>query len=283
MKFTIKDFNRRFPNNDVCLEEIMKLRYSNLKICPECEKETKFHKVKNRKCYECQWCGYQVYPTKGTVFEKTTTPLKLWFYAIYLMTQTRSGVSAKELERQLGVTYKCAWRIAHQIRILMSYKDNIKLTGEIEVDETYVGGKAKGKRGRGADNKTPILGLAQRHGKLKAEPVENTKSSIITPIIKKNIDINSTIITDEYRSYNVLKFLGYNHKRVNHGVKQWVKDNAHTNSIEGFWSIFKRSIRGTHVWVSKKHLKKYINEFAFRYNQRENPSLMFDSTLAHLK
>jgi transposase-like protein/predicted RNA-binding Zn-ribbon protein involved in translation (DUF1610 family) len=283
MKFTINDFNRRFPNDDICLEEIMKLRYGNLKVCPDCEKETKFHKVRNRKCYECQWCGYQIYPTKGTVFEKTTTSLRLWFYAIYLMTQTRSGVSAKEIERQLGVTYKCAWRIAHQIRILMDYKDTKKLTGEVEVDETYFGGKAGGKRGRGANNKTPILDLAQRQGKLKAEPIDNTKSSTITPIIKKNINANSIIITDEYRSYNALKFLGYNHERVNHGTGQWVRNNAHTNSIEGFWSIFKRSIRGTHVWVSKKHLRKYINEFVFRYNQRENPSLMFDSTLAHLK
>lgn len=116
MKFTITDFRKRFPDDDSCLEEVMNLRYADLEHCPECEKTAKFHRVRNRRCYECQWCGYQIYPTKGTIFEKTTTPLSDWFYVIYLMTATRSGVSAKEVERQLGVTYKTAWRMCHQIR-----------------------------------------------------------------------------------------------------------------------------------------------------------------------
>ncbi|MFB0564699.1 MAG: transposase, partial [Candidatus Aminicenantaceae bacterium] len=106
MKFTIDEFRKMYPDDDACLDKIFSLRYGNLKVCPQCKKQTKFHRVKKRTCYECQWCGYQLYPTKNTIFEKTTTPLHLWFYAIYLMTATRSGVSAKEIERQLGVTYK---------------------------------------------------------------------------------------------------------------------------------------------------------------------------------
>src|SRR5947209_8504964 len=115
MKFTITDFRNKYPTNDACLDEIMRLRFGDSIECPQCKGKAKFHRVKSRKCYECQWCGYQIHPTKGTPFEHSPTPLSHWFYAIYLMTATRSGVSAKELERQLGVTYKCAWRMAMQI------------------------------------------------------------------------------------------------------------------------------------------------------------------------
>lgn len=116
MQFKIQDFHVRFPDDDACLREIMRLRYGYPTHCPSCEKISKFHKMKKRRCYECQWCGRKIYPTKGTIFEKSTTPLKYWFYAMYLITSTPSGVTAKELERQLGVTYKCAWRIAREIR-----------------------------------------------------------------------------------------------------------------------------------------------------------------------
>ncbi len=129
MKFTINDFHKRFPDNDSCLHELMVQRYGDHTTCPECEKESRFHRVKGRRCYECQWCGYQVYPTKGTVFEKSTTPLSDWFYVIYLMTATRYGVSAKEVERQLGVTYKTAWRMCHKVRELMGSSSPDKLSG----------------------------------------------------------------------------------------------------------------------------------------------------------
>ena len=128
IKFTIKDFKKRFPNDDACLAELMKDRYGSVSICTDCNKETTFHRVKNRRCYECQWCGFQIHPTANTIFHKSRTPLTDWFYIMYLMTATRSGVSAKEVERQLGVTYKTAWRMCHQIRKAMS--DNPTLKGE---------------------------------------------------------------------------------------------------------------------------------------------------------
>lgn len=160
MKFTIKQFRAKYTTDDACLDEIMRLRFGDKVSCPSCKKASKFHRVRNRRCYECQWCGHQLYPTQGTVFEKTTTPLSDWFYVIYLMTATRSGVSAKEVQRQLGVTYKCAWRICHQVRKLMGLSSSSKMDGHIEMDETYVGGKPRrkgiSKRGKGT-NKTPVF------------------------------------------------------------------------------------------------------------------------------
>lgn len=275
MKYTIKDFRNDFPSDDACLDEVFKLRYVDLKKCPECEKETKFHRVKNRRCYECQWCGYQLYPTKGTIFEKSTTSLSHWFYAMFLMTQTRSGVSAKELERQLGVTYKCAWRMAHQIRTLMGTTTPRKLKGIIEIDDTYVGGKRRGKRGRGAEGKTIVFGAVERGGRIVAQTVKNVQKATVTPIIKKHIQKGSEIHSDELLSYRHLSSAGYDHEFVKHSANEFVRDMCHTQSIEGFWSQLKRSISGTHVWVSKKHLQNYVNEFGFRYNLRKTPAEMF--------
>lgn len=148
MKFTFKHFQSLYPNDDVCLEKIFQIRYGHLEFCPECAAQTTFHRVKKRKCYECKQCGFQLYPTAGTVFEKTRTNLTKWFHAMYLMTSTRNGVSAKEIERHLGVTYKCAWRMAHQLRKLMAGKGDQPLFGKVQVDEAYYGGYRKGKSGR---------------------------------------------------------------------------------------------------------------------------------------
>lgn len=283
MKFTINEFRKRFPDDDSCLAEVMQLRYSSVKICPECQKDTKFHRVRNRKCYECQWCGLQVYPTKGTIFEKTTTPLSDWFYVIYLLTATRSGVSAKEVQRQLGVTYKTAWRMCHQIRSLMGGKNPEKLSGHVEIDETMVGGKRRGKRGRGAEGKSTVLGMVERGGNIKAVQVEDVRRTTLMPHIKATIAEGSRVSTDELKSYNALADEGYLHDSVHHAAKQFVKGDTHTQSIEGFWSRLKVSISGTHVWVSKKHLGKYVDEFAFRYNNRNMPDEMFNSVLSAVR
>lgn len=281
MKFTIKEFRMRFPNDGACLEELMQKRFGKASVCPECKKNTNFHRVKNRKCYECQWCGYQIYPTAGTIFHKSPTPLTDWFYVMYLMTATRSGVSAKEVERQLGVTYKCAWRMCHQIRKAMNEKP--KLSGDVELDETYVGGKGKNnKRGRGAENKTPVFGALQRKGKVNAKVVENCKSVTLLPLILETVSKISNIMTDEFLSYNKLSTLGYNHEKVCHSAKEYVRGKVHTNSLEGFWSQLKRSISGTHIWVSPKHLQHYVDEFAFRYNQRDESTIMFDRLIQNL-
>ena len=158
-KFTFKDFNEKYPDDNACLSEIFENRYGHLKTCPSCKKETKFHKVSDRKCYACQYCGFQIHPLANTIFHKSETSLKSWFYAIFLFANSKNGVSGKELQRQLGVTYKTAWRIAKQIRLLFS-SDIRKLSNTVEANETYIGGKGRGKRGRGAENKTAVFGLA---------------------------------------------------------------------------------------------------------------------------
>lgn len=284
MKFTINDFRKRFPNDDSCLDEIMGLTHGEDITCPECEKTSKFHRVRNRRCYECRWCGYQVYPTKGTVFEKTTTPLSDWFYVIYLMTETRSGVSAKEVERQLGVTYKTAWRMCHKVRELMGQNEGRKLTGQLEADETLVGGKKSGgKRGRGAPGKTVVFGVMERGGDVKAVPVPNVKKKTLQPIIHENAEKGSVVNTDELKSYIGLDKAGFEHRTVNHGSGQYVDGDIHVNSMEGFWARLKLSIRGTHVHVSRKHMHRYVDEFAFRYNNRKNPTPMFEVALQGLR
>lgn len=273
----------KYPNNDACLDEIMRLRFGASITCPECKNKSKFHRAtKKRRCYECQWCGYQIHPTKNTIFEHSSTPLSYWFYAIYLMTATRSGVSAKELERQLGVTYKCAWRMAMKIRELVGKNDATPLKGTVEADETYIGRRTPGAGGRGAKGKTKVFGMLERKGDVKTVIMENLKKKTIMPIIEKSIEKGSRIDMDEFLSYNGLSKAGYDHQTVNHKHGQYVNGDIYTNSLEGFWSQLKRSISGTHIHVSKKHLQNYANEFAFRYNNRQNPAMMFSNPLSNL-
>lgn len=278
MKYTIKNLRNDFPNDEACLDFIFKNRWPKGLTCPNCEKKDFYH-VKGRKSYACK-CGYQVSPTEGTIFHKSSTPLTLWFHAIFLMSQSKNGVAAKELERQLGVTYKCAWRMAKQIRLLMSDDDGPLGDNEIvELDETYVGGKAKGKRGRGAAKKTPVFGAVERDGKIKTKVVLNVRKLTLMPLIKDMVTDNSVVVTDESNSYNDVKKLGHLHESINHSKGQYVDGDVHTNTIEGFWSQFKRSVHGTYHSVSKKHLQLYLDEFSFRYSHRKSdvalPVLIF--------
>lgn len=278
MKYTIKNLRSDFPNDEACLDFIFKNRWPKGLTCPNCEKKD-FYPVKGRKSYACK-CGYQVSPTEGTIFHKSSTPLTLWFHAIFLMSQSKNGVAAKELERQLGVTYKCAWRISKQIRLLMS-DDNDPLGGNeiVELDETYIGGKAKGKRGRGAAKKTPVFGAVERDGKIKTKVVLNVRKLTLMPLIKNMVANNSVIVTDESNSYNDVKKIGHLHESINHSKGQYVDGDVHTNTIEGFWSQFKRSVHGTYHSVSRKHLQLYLDEFSFRYSHRKSdvalPVLIF--------
>jgi len=273
-KFTIRDFNEKYPHDDDCLAEIFNNRYGSVKVCPSCKKSTKFHKVTGRKCYACQYCGYQLHPLAGTIFHKSETSLKSWFYAIFLFANSKNGVSAKELQRQTGVTYKTAWRIAKQIRRLFS-KPKKKLSKTVEVDETYIGARKPGKRGRGAAGKTAILGMVQRQGNVITHVIRSHKVADIIPLVQKNVRAGSTVMTDELYAYNPLGKLGYTHKRVNHLSKKYVEGEIHTNTIEGFWSQLKRSINGTYHAVSPKYLPSYVDEFSYRYDLRNLRASLF--------
>jgi len=288
MKYPFKDFKAEYPDDDACLDRILALRYGDRPACPSCGKESKLHRVSGRRAYACQHCGHHVYPCVGTPFEKSSTPLTLWFHAMYLMTATRNGVSAKELERQLGVTYKTAWRIGHELRKLMADGFSAPtpvepLKTHVEVDETYVGGKRTGKRGRGAKNKTIVVGVLERGGDIRPTVVKEANSATLIPLVRKHVDANAIVSTDEYSPYRSLPRYGYAHGTVRHGAHEYVNGIHHVNSVEGFWSILKRGIRSTHVHVSRKYLQNYANEFAFRYNNRKAGGRMFDVMLEKTK
>ena len=280
-RYTLRDFEKQFPNDDVCLEWLKDSLYPDGIVCEACQRITKHHKVTNRKSYSCANCGHHIAPTAGTICHKSSTPLRLWFYAIYLMSSTRCGISAKQLERELGVTYKTAWRMFKQIRSMLDESDK-KLGNEVEVDETYVGGFHKGKTGRGSENKTVVVGAVERKGSVIAKVSPNVKAETLIPFIQETIEPNSMIYTDELRSYNSVKYHGYDHQRVRHAAKAYVIGNAHTNSIEGFWSLLKNGIRGVYKHVDKKHLQSYVNEYAFRYNRRNDTEPMFLSFLGQM-
>jgi transposase len=275
-KFTIDNFNAHFPDNNACLEYLKNKLYPNGIYCKICNKITKHHKVKSRPSYSCDRCGHHVHPTADTIFHRSTTSLKNWFYAMYLMSATRCGISAKQLQRELGVTYKTAWRMFNKIRDML-YQKPTKRSGTFEADETYVGGRryGTGKVGRGAENKSIVFGIINRKGKLICKKIANVKADTLIPLIKENVTPNAVIYTDEYPSYKKLSQLGYKHEFIHHLDKVYVINDVHINSIEGFWSLFKRGINGVYHSVSPKHLQKYVNEYVFRYNNREEIIPMF--------
>lgn len=261
----------------------MELRHGARPRCRECERETKHHRIAKRRAYACQFCGAHVYPCVGTPFEKSRTPLRDWFFAMYLSATTRHGISAKELERRLGVTYKTAWRMAHELRKLMAGMDATDLFGEVEADETHVGGKRPGKPGRGAAGKTVAVGIKQRQGPVKPRVAKDAKRRSIEPVVRANVRRGSVVHTDEWSAYGGLARRGFTHRTADHGRGEWTRRGSHTNSIEGYWSQLKRSIRGTHVHVSGKHLPKYLAEFDFRHNARAMPDRMFHLLVAMLR
>jgi transposase len=271
---SIKDFQDYFSSDDICLEWLKNKFYPDGIFCKKCNKITKHYKAIDRPSYCCEFCGNHVHPTANTIFHKSPTPLTSWFYAIYLMSATRCGISAKQLERELKVTYKTAWRMFHQIRTMLR-EEPFKRDGVFEADETYVGGKHAGKTGRGSENKTCIFGIMQRDGKLVCKKITNVKSSTLIPLIKENVIPNAIIYTDEFPSYKSLDKHGYLHEVIHHAEKVYVINDCHVNSIEGFWSLLKRGINGVYHSVSKQHLEDYVNEYVFRYNHRKSEEPMF--------
>jgi transposase len=267
---TVKEFFSKFPDDDTCILHVMDLRYGRVRDCLGCGQPTEYYKLAKRPAFSCKLCGHHIYPCAGTPFERTRTPLQLWFYAIYLFTTSRHGVPAKELQRQLGVTYKTAWRIGHEIRKFMGVVDGDDgLSGTVEVDEAYIGGNDH-KTGRpGKDSaKTAIFGMVERGGDVMTHIVPDVRSATLLPLIENNIEKGTLINSDEYNAYRALPKMGYGHKTVMHRRKQYVDGATHTNTIEGFWSHFKCSMKGTHRSISRKHMQKYLVEFEFRFNLR---------------
>jgi transposase-like protein/predicted RNA-binding Zn-ribbon protein involved in translation (DUF1610 family) len=273
--FSVREFFVRFPDERACLEHIMRVRFGGTKLdCPACGVEGRFHKLRDRRVYACPNCLHQIAPTANTILQDTRTPLVSWFYAMWLFCTTRHGVSG------MGM----------QIRKLTERADSFEamLSGHIELDEAYVGGRAKdGTRGRGASGKTVVFALAERNGRIRAKVVPNAQTVSLRPIVLENVERGSIISTDELRSYGLLTGDGYRHGRVNHAQKEYARYvckslTFHVNTCEGFFRLFKSSVRSTHIHVSGKHMQRYLDEFTFRANHRERVNGMFDQLVEAL-
>ena len=289
MKYTINQFRKDYPSEDVCLDMILKLRLEKMPCCPQCQQQTTFKRIPGKRCYQCsdKDCQYQLYPTAGTVFEKTRTSLVDWFYVIYLMTSTRNGVSAKEIQRQLGVTYKCAHRMGHQIRKLMTNGGDL-LTGVIEADECYIGNNPKNVHRRkllkrhGKFDFAPVIALVERtSGEVRCITPEKVDGRSVYDAVTGNVAKCERLITDAHHCYN---WVGrqYKHTSVKHVPGFITEGEKHTNTVEGFFSHLKRTIKGTHIAVSRQHLQKYADECAFRYTHRNEGQLMFNTILGRV-
>src|SRR5207249_5036498 len=282
LRYTIMDFNSQFPDDDACLEHLKEQRFpKGVAYCEKCKRERKHHRVTGRPAYACDYCGSMISPMAGTIFEKSTTQLRLWYYAMYLMASTRCGISAKQIQRETGVTYKTAWRMFKQIRSLLSEPD-MQLEGStIEIDETYVGGVRKFNSGRKlrADAKKlmPVVGMAERGGRVRAFATPDVKIATVMPLVREFVLPKSTVYTDERNIYDGVQQvpgMGYVHKRIQHNAKVYVAGDIHTNTIEGFWSLVKRGLGGVYHSVSQKYLQSYLDEYSFRYNRRASGNLI---------
>ncbi|MGA3031999.1 MAG: IS1595 family transposase [Terracidiphilus sp.] len=287
LRYTIQNFNAQFPDNDSCLDWLKAERWpEGLIPCEKCGKDRKHHRVTGRPAYACDYCGSMISPMAGTIFEKSSTSLRTWFYAMYLMSATRCGISAKQIQRETGVTYKTAWRIFKQIRTLMS--EEISLEGSaVEMDETYVGGRRRnGRPGRAsgpAGEKAIVVGAVERGGKVVALMVNDVTKATLHGIAKEYILPDSIVYTDHYPAYMGLdKINGYQHCRINHTAGVYVVGDTHTQTIEGFWSLVKRGIGGVYHSVSKKYLQTYLDEYSFHYNRRNSGQPMFTSLLGEV-
>jgi transposase len=283
LRYTINDFNRQFPDDDACLEFLKEQRYpKGVAHCEKCDKTRKHHRVTGRPAYACDYCGSMISPMAETIFEKSSTSLRLWFYAMYLMSSTRCGISAKQIQRETGVTYKTAWRMFKQIRTL--FAEDIRLEGLlVEMDESYFGARRKrgSKRGRpGADSpKQCVVGIVERQGRAIALTSENATKQNLLRIAKERIMPESTVFTDDWVGYSDFGKEGYTHHRINHSEKVYVAGNIHTQTIDGLWALIKRGIGGVYHQVSKKYLQSYLDEYTFRYNRRDQGNLIFTSIL----
>lgn len=281
-KFSLKDFLKRFSNDEMCLMEIYRKRYPKGVNCSNCKQLRKYYPLKGRTTFSCGFCATQISPLTDTVFEHSAVSLRLWFYAMFLMVKTRSGISAKQLERELGVSYKTAHRMFKMIRKLME-QDGSMLNGIVEIDETFVGGKGKNRAYQwkgGVEEKEVVWGAVERRGRTYLKHVRSTEKYTLLKELKEHVSTQAQIMSDEAGAYkNLYDFGYYNHNTVIHSNNEYVRGLIHNNSIENIWSHLKRGIYGVYRHVSKEYLQSYVNEYAFRFNYRNWDSGMFEILL----
>ncbi len=267
---------RQFPTNEDCLRYLEKVRWGETPVCPYC-RAAKSTPVDKELRHHCNNCNTSFSVTVNTIFHKSKADLQKWFLALSLILNAKKGISARQLARDIEVNKNTAWYMGMRIREAM-FQDRELLSGIVEMDETYVGGKARpgSKQGRGT-SKTPVVGLVQRDGRVTASKVSSVDAKTLSRIVRENVNLQeSTVITDQFRGYAKLKTF-VDHKSINHSVA-WGIGNVHTNTIEVFWSLLKRGMIGQYHQVSVRHLQQYVNEFCYRYNHRKNPEI-FEHTL----
>jgi transposase len=290
------EFMREFPDDATCLEWLWRTRYSpdgKTAHCPKCEQDRRFKKYEfkaRRQSWTCTACGQHITPTAGTIFHKSSTSLHLWFFAIYVMTSTRCGISAKQLERELGVKYRTAWRMFNKIRNELMADDGSPLTGHVEADETLLGGKIRNDARRKRDalgwspkrwdqeHKTMVFAAVERDGRVRARVIPNSSGPTLRGIVQENIEPGSTLYTDEWVGYQTLGDV-YEHRTIRHRDRIYVDGSTHTQTVEGFFGSSKNAIRGVYHGVSAQWLQGYLNEFAWRYNRRGDRNTMFRDLL----
>jgi hypothetical protein len=295
--YSMVEFMREFPNDAACLDWLWRTRYAedgHTSHCPKCDRQRRFHRVKDRPSYDCDTCGHHIHPTAGTIFHKSPTSLHLWFYAMYVMASTRCGVSAKQLERELGVTYKTAWRMFNLIRNQLMQQDTDSdgpLRGEVEADETWIGGKmreADKKRATAEDRpafgpyrkpKETVFGMVERRGRIVALHIPSRYGYTVRTKVTEHVDAGCSLYTDEWGGYEGLG-RRYQHQTINHSLRIYSRGDVHTQTIEGFFALLKNGIRGVYHNVSAKWLQGYVNEYVWRYNRRDDERAMFLDLLA---
>lgn len=279
---------KRFNTEARCIAHLERIRWPHGLECPECHKKrimkfiAKGKTGKERFLYECVDCRYQYSVTVGTIFHDSHLPLVKWFLAIYMICSAKKGIAAKQLQRELEIgSYKTAWYMAHRIRLAMQEDPQFcrKYSGIVEIDETYVGGKGKGPRGRALDRKVPVVGIKERtSGKIRLKAIQDASKRTLADFIRKNVEPGAEMHTDEFSSYLWLDSSEFAHKTVNHS-KTYVEGDVHVNGVENVWSLVKRGIMGVFHKVSEKYLPLYLDEFSFRFNNRDAFAMM-DRVLA---
>lgn len=275
-----------FADKQNAIDFIVSLRWLDGVKCPHCQSDNLGY-VKTRFIWQCKDCKKQFSVKVGTIFEDSPIGLDKWLCAIWMIANAKNGISSMELHRALGVTQKSAWFMLHRIRLAMQNGSVEKLSGHVEVDETYVGGKAanmhEGKReatGRGSVGKAIVVGLLERNGQVRTKVVKKAKKKVLHNLIRDNVEQGANLYTDAFKSYDGLT-QEYIHQTIDHAT-EYVRGNVHTNGIENFWSLFKRALRGTYINIDSEHLFRYLDEQTFRFNNRKTTDSVRFALVLHM-